>query len=150
MISLEKILVATDFSQHSAKAVHYGAELAAKFGSELHLLHVVEPLPVMYGDGAYVPQETAAALEAGAVKTLEEITLDAADLPVVRKVVEGPPFVEIVRYAKEHAVGLVVVGTHGRGAIAHLLLGSVAERVVRKAPCPVLVVREEEHEFIMP
>src|SRR5207302_3469836 len=62
----------------------------------------------------------------------------------------GSPFVEIVRYAKEQNIDLIVLGTHGRGPIAHMLLGSVAEKVVRKAPCPVLTVRHPEHEFVMP
>ena len=152
MITLKKILVPTDFSEHSAKAVTYGVELAAKFGAELHLLHVVETTPIMYGEGAaFVPAETAAQLEAAAVKELNELKVDsAAGLQVIRKVVQGPPFVEVVRYAKDNASDLVVLGTHGRGAIAHMLLGSVAERVVRKTPCPVLVVRDEEHDFVMP
>jgi nucleotide-binding universal stress UspA family protein len=62
----------------------------------------------------------------------------------------GSPFVEVVRYAREENVDIVVLGTHGRGAIAHMLLGSVAERVVRKAHCPVLTVRQPAHEFVMP
>ena len=74
----------------------------------------------------------------------------AEDIEVERLVLEGPAFVEIVRYGKEQNIDLMVLGTHGRGAIAHMLLGSVAEKVVRKAPCPVLVVRDEEHDFVMP
>ena len=62
----------------------------------------------------------------------------------------GFPFVEIVRYAKEADIDLVVLGTHGRGAVAHMLLGSVAERVVRKVGCPVLSVKPHEHEFVLP
>jgi nucleotide-binding universal stress UspA family protein len=62
----------------------------------------------------------------------------------------GNPFLEIIRYAKAHNVDLIVMGTHGRGPIAHMLLGSVAEKVVRKSPCPVLTVREAQHEFVMP
>jgi len=62
----------------------------------------------------------------------------------------GHPFVEVVRYAREESIDLIVMGTHGRGAVGHLLLGSVAERVVRKAPCPVLTVRHPQHEFVRP
>jgi nucleotide-binding universal stress UspA family protein len=62
----------------------------------------------------------------------------------------GSPFVEVVRYAREEGIDLIVLGTHGRGAIAHMLLGSVAERVVRKAHCPVMTVRQPEHAFVMP
>jgi nucleotide-binding universal stress UspA family protein len=63
---------------------------------------------------------------------------------------EGPPVVEIVRYARDAEIGLIVIGTHGRGGLAHVFLGSVAENVVRKAPCPVLTVRHPQHEFVMP
>ncbi len=62
----------------------------------------------------------------------------------------GAPFLAIITYAKEAPIDLIVMGTHGRGAVAHLLIGSVAENVVRKAPCPVLTVRHPEHEFIAP
>ena len=62
----------------------------------------------------------------------------------------GSPFVEIIRYAMSHDVDLIVMGTYGLGPIAHMLMGSVAEKVVRKAPCPVLTVRRPEHEFVMP
>jgi nucleotide-binding universal stress UspA family protein len=62
----------------------------------------------------------------------------------------GSPFVEIVRYARDEKIDLIIMGTHGRGPIAHMLLGSVAERVVRKAPCPVLTVRQSQHEFVLP
>lgn len=151
MINLKKILVPTDFSEHSARAVRYGAELAAKFGAELHLLHAYENVPIMYGEGAYFPPETDAELKASATRELDNIAVDPRDgSGVVRKVVEGHPFVEIIRYAKETDSDLIVLGTHGRGAVAHMFLGSVAEKVVRKSPCPVLTVRDQEHEFVMP
>lgn len=150
MITLKKILVPTDFSDHSDKAIQYGAELASKFGAELHLVHAIEATPIMYGEGAYFPPETEAEIEAAAVKQLEGLTVDAEGVSVQRKVVPGHPFVEVIRYAKENDIGLIVIGTHGRGAIAHMLLGSVAEKVVRKAPCPVLTVRDKEHEFVRP
>lgn len=151
MIGLKKILVATDFSEHGAKAVQYGSELADKFGAELHLFHAVEPIPITYGEGAYFPPGSTKEIEAAAVKQLDELKIDSSDrVQVIRKVTQGHPFVEIVQYAKENKTDLIIIGTHGRGAIAHMLLGSVAEKVVRKAPCPVLVVREEEHDFVMP
>ncbi|MCH7527423.1 MAG: universal stress protein, partial [Planctomycetes bacterium] len=68
----------------------------------------------------------------------------------VTKVVRGRPYAEIVQYALENTIDLVVVATHGRGGIAHALMGSTAEKVVRKAPCPVLTVRRTEHEFVAP
>lgn len=151
MISLKKILVPTDFSEHSSKALIYGAELASKFGAELHLLHAIEIVTVGYGEGAYFTPGTEEEQEAAVIEQFDKLEIaNEDDLTVVRKVRHGHPFVETIRYAKENDIGLIVLGTHGRGAIAHMLLGSVAEKVVRKAPCPVLTVRDEEHEFVMP
>ena len=151
MIRLSKILVPTDFSQHSANAVRYGAELAAKFGADLHLLHCVEQTPILYGEGgAWISPETIVELQAAADKQLQEVPVDVDGVNVIRKCVDGHPFVEVIRYAKSEETDLIVMGTHGRGAIAHLLLGSVAEKVVRKAPCPVLTVRDKELEVVMP
>ena len=152
MINLKKILVPTDFSEHSEKAVLYGTELAKQFGGELHLLHTFEEAPIMYGEGgAYFTPEMTHDMKTAAQKHLDEVKVEVPDeVHVVRTVAYGHSFVEIVKYAKEHAIDLVVVGTHGRGAIAHMLLGSVAEQVVRQAPCPVLVVRDQEHDFVMP
>ena len=151
MIFLKTILVPTDFSEHSEKAIQYGAELATKFGAALHLLHTVDTTPVLYGEGGAFPFESAEEIVAVAVKQLDQIEVESpGEGQVVRRASQGTPFVEIVRYAKENNVDLIVLGTHGRGAIAHMLLGSVAEKVVRKAPCPVLVVRDQEHDFVMP
>ena len=151
MIRLNKILVPTDFSEHSASAVRYGAELASKFDAELHLLHCVEQTPILYGEGgAWISPDTIVEMQAAADKHMQEFPVDATGVTVVRKCVDGHPFVEVIRYAKKEEMDLIVMGTHGRGAIAHLLLGSVAEKVVRKAPCPVLTVRDQEHEFVMP
>ena len=151
MAKLARILVPTDFSKHSSQAVQYAEELATNCGSELHLVHAVETLPMLYAEGPYVAPEAEGKMEAAAAKQLNEIELKSADkLPVIRQVVKGHPFVEIVRYAKENHIDLIVIGTHGRGAIAHMLLGSVAEKVVRKAPCSVLVVRGQQHDFLMP
>ena len=151
MIRMMKILVPTDFSEHSTKAVQYGAALAAKFGAELHLLHSLEAIPILGGEGSFYPPDSEAEREAAAVKQLDDVKRDISDdVKVVLQAKLGHPFVEIVRYAKDAGIDLIVIGTHGRGAIAHMLLGSVAERVVRKAPCPVLAVRDEEHEFVLP
>lgn len=151
MIKLKKILVPIDFSKFSAKALRYAEELAEKFHAEVHLLHAFETVPIMNGEGVYFPPDVAAQEEEASRKLLDEQEVNVPDtVAVVRKLNHGHPFVEIVRYAKENEVDLIIMGTHGRGAIAHMLLGSVAEKVVRKAPCPVLTVRDEEHEFVMP
>lgn len=150
MIKLKKILVPVDFSKFSDKALRYAEELAGKFHAELHLLHAFETMPIM-AEGGYFPPDIASKEEEAARQSLNELEVNVPDeVQIVRELNHGHPFVEIVRYAKENDVGLIVMGTHGRGAIAHMLLGSVAEKVVRKASCPVLTVRDEEHEFIMP
>jgi nucleotide-binding universal stress UspA family protein len=79
MITLKKILVPTDFSEHSSKALLYGSELARKFGAELHLMHAIEMTPLMYGEGAYIAPETEAEIEAAATKQLESLLADSSD-----------------------------------------------------------------------
>lgn len=151
MISLKRILVPTDFSDTSAKAISYGVELCHKFGAELHLLHAFEETPILYVEGAAAPVQSGDDVKAAATKALNDMKPENADsLDVMRSVTDGKPFVEIVRYAKGHNIDLIVIGTHGRGTVSHLLIGSVAENVVRKAQCPVLVVRDEQHDFVMP
>lgn len=155
MIKLKRILAPTDFSDCSAHAVRYACEFAEVFGAEIHLLYVVEPPAAAYGEfgigyiGASEVQEN---VKRAAEKKLLELPSPPwpDKLETTRAVLEGTPFVEIVRYVKEQDIDLVVLGTHGRGAIAHMLMGSTAEKVVRKSPCPVLTVRPEGHEFVLP
>jgi nucleotide-binding universal stress UspA family protein len=88
-----------------------------------------------------------------AVRTqLEEFSVkNLSDVPkLVTKMIMGRPFVEIIQYARDQAIVMIVLATHGRSGLKHVLMGSVAERVVRKAPCPVLSVRPNQHEFVMP
>jgi len=149
VIALKTILVPTDFSEPSANALRYARAFAETFNTALHLLHVLE-VPVFTGWEA--PPLVLEDLEQGARNQLE-LLLTAEERQKFRAqlvLLTGSPFVEIVRYAREKDVDLIVMGTHGRGPIAHMLLGSVAEKVVRKAPCPVLTVRHPGHEFIMP
>jgi universal stress protein A len=146
MIAIKKILVPTDFSECSDAAVQYGRAMAETFGATLHRLHVVqdpytqpwaaEAFPAPLGD-------MLAQWQAQARARLQELLPEAARKDVMVAVQVGSPFQEIVRYAVEQAIDLIVIGTHGRGPIGHMLLGSVAEKVVRKAPCPVLTVREQ-------
>jgi nucleotide-binding universal stress UspA family protein len=146
MISLHRVLLATDFSDCSRAAQAYACELVEQFGGELHVLHVL-PDPILMmpepGTPASLPQNYLLDLKEGAEKALQGlIPADwRAQHPVRRATRLGNPGNEIVRYAEEHQIDLIVVGTHGRGPVAHLLLGSVAERVVRQAKCPVLTIR---------
>ncbi|MBL8849607.1 MAG: universal stress protein [Planctomycetaceae bacterium] len=155
MIQIPSILVPIDFSPYGDQALKYGCALAGKFGSQVHLLHVVDDYyPFVPEASVFIDQrdDYLAGLRTGAEREL--VKMPPADWrpadKVTRTIVVGTPFVEIVRYAKEHDIGLIVIGSHGRGGLSHVLMGSVAERVVRKAPCPVLTVRPGQHEFVLP
>lgn len=155
MIDLKTILVPTDFSEPSEKALDYARALAGLLGGSLHVLHVVE-VPFVHG---WAVEGYVAALpdfrEELLRRAREEMEkLFAADERKTLRVElvgrAGNPFTEIIRYAKEKQIDLIVMGTHGHGRMAQLLLGSVAEKVVRAAPCPVLTVRHPEHDFVLP
>jgi nucleotide-binding universal stress UspA family protein len=155
MIKISNVLVATDFSEASDPALKYGREFARTFGAVLHVLHVVEN--AMTWTGAEVVGVDFARLQAdieeGARGTLNRIVTpeDREQLKAVTIIRTGnSPAFEIAEYAKDHGIDIILMGTHGRGLVKHLLLGSVAEKVVRIAPCPVLTVRHPEHEFIAP
>ena len=152
MIAVKKVLVPTDFSDTADAAVRCAAGLAEAFGSSLTLLHVVEDA-VMKGLTADVGGSAARRLLEDATReALAALDRTLAQPPlnrtgVDRAVVAGDPLDVILRYATEHGVDLIVIGTHGRTGLAHVLLGSVAERVVRTSPCPVLTVRTCQHAF---
>ena len=155
MPELKRILLPTDFSRTSEVALRYARTLADTFHASLHVLHVVED-PLVHGwtsvdfnpDLPGYREVLAKTAGERLSRVLTETDRERYHAKIVTKF--GDPFVEIVRYAKEQDVDLIVMGTHGRGPIAHMLMGSVAEKVVRKAPCPVLTVRHPEHEFVMP
>lgn len=145
MITIQNILVPTDFSQPADAALAYAKDLAEKFGGRLHLLHVV-PTPYLYPMGAEISAfpmtEMLTEVEGSARQTLEELAAGTGlpgDRVSVRAVI-GTPVSEIIETVADDRIDLVVMGTHGRGMVEHLLLGSVAERVVRRSPVPVLTV----------
>ncbi len=155
MIRVSKILVPVDFSEFCRHALRYGGELARRFEAELTLLHVVEDIypmvadpGVMLGPAVDFVADMRQSAEKGLQKLVEEEW--SQGLNVVQRVTVGVPFLEIVRYAKEQQIDLIVITTHGRSGLAHVLMGSVAEKIVRKATCPVLTVRPEGHNFVMP
>jgi len=148
MIPIHRILVATDFSEPAQAALNWGATLARDLGARLYLLHVV-PEPYAYPWGSEmamlpIPEILAQSEEAsrGQLNELAAQTKVPADRMVTKAVV-GTPVDQILAYVAEEHVDLVVVGTHGRGLVGHLLLGSVAERIVRRSPVPVLTVHGE-------
>ncbi len=155
MIRLKHILVATDFSEPSSSALAYGRDLARTYGSTLHVLHVATNAFLLFGGDpatTFVPDQQAE-IERGAREQLDElITDDDRTMLHAKSVVMTAVGVAqaIVDYASGQEIDLIVMGTHGRGAVAHLLMGSVAERVVRLAPCPVLTVRQPEHDVLVP
>ena len=153
-LRIQKILLPTDFSAYSATATKYACELADKFAASLFLLHVVETHPTVapdFGMGLALPafvNESTTAAEKALANLLDPQW--AAHHSIVQAVVQGSPKAEIVRYARQSDIDLIVLTTHGRTGLAHVLLGSVAETIVRTAPCPVLTVRPEGHQFVMP
>jgi universal stress protein A len=153
-IAIKRILLPTDLSSYAATATQYACELATKFDAELHLLHTLEVHLAStpgFAMGLALPQyvqESRAAAEKALTGVLDPQW--SAGRKVVRAVVEGSPREEIIRYARTQEIDLIVLATHGRSGLAHVLIGSVAESVVRTAPCPVLTVRPEGHQFVMP
>ncbi len=155
MIALKTVLVPTDFSETSEVAVRYGKALAGAFQATLHILHVLEE-PFAQPWAVEAHGFSLAALQEEWQKdatTRVEQTLTPEERSTFRVqmvTIPGHPVVEILKYAGDHAIDLIVIGTHGRGPLGHMVMGSVAERIVRKAPCPVLTVRHPEREFVVP
>jgi len=155
MIQMKRVLLPTDFSECARAALAYACAFVDQFDAELHLLHVVQDVMLMMpepGSAFALPQNYLLDLKTGAENALAGLLGEswAAGKKVVRATRLGSAFVEIVRYAREHEIDMIIVGTHGRSGLKHVILGSVAERVVRKAPCPVLTVRPIGHQFVMP
>jgi nucleotide-binding universal stress UspA family protein len=153
-IRLQRILVPTDFSDTSRVALTYALAFVEQFKASIHVLHVVEavaglsPMPWAAGHGDELDQ----AIASSAWDELH-VLLPPDERRRLRAEVAlewGTPFVEIIRYARARQIDLITMGTHGRTGVKHVLLGSVAENVVRHSPCPVFTVRHPEHEFVMP
>ncbi|HXH14080.1 MAG TPA: universal stress protein [Alphaproteobacteria bacterium] len=144
-MEIRQILAPTDFSEYSKEAVAYAFELAQKFGAKLLLLHVIE-MPAYPVEG-FVPPSIGSTLiedlERQAWADLAQVLSEAQNdkVALTRQVVVGIPYRKIVEVAAAEKVDLIVMATHGRTGLGHLLIGSVAERVVRTAPCPVLTIR---------
>jgi universal stress protein A len=147
-----RILVPIDFSEHSKKALQYAVPLADQFKAVIHLLYVVEPTvyPADFSFGQIGFSDVETELRKKGEQELHEMveTIIQGHVPSVARVKTGLPFVEIVSYAHDEKIDLIVVATHGHTGVEHILFGSTAEKIVRKAPCPVLVVRTQEHDFV--
>ncbi len=154
-MQLKRILFPTDFSDFSKYAASFAVSFACDYGARLYVLHVAEFLhdlpegllsnaPSL--DSIHEKAEQSARLElesASSPETLEKLDFEFA-------CVKGKPFFEIVSYARDREIDMIVMGTHGRTALEAAMLGSTAEKVVRKAPCPVFTVRMPGHWFVMP
>ena len=153
-VSIRRILFPTDFSEPAKEAQKYAMALADRFGAELHLLHVVPevamPLPDSTTSWTLPAADLKLQVEAAEQRLLQDLGPDwAEERRTVHTAVVGNAVEEIVKYAKEHEIGLIVIGTHGRTGLSHLLLGSVAEKLVRLATCPVLTVHPQGHQFLI-
>ena len=146
MTAPQNILVATDFGPVAEAALKYGRTLAQTFGARLHVLHAMEN-PFLRPSAADPHDHTA-----GVLRTLNEQVSDDDRTTLKAQVVletSDNPAASITSYAKSANIDLIVMGTNSRGALAHLLVGSVAERVVRTAHCPVLIIKHPEQQFVV-
>lgn len=149
---LRRILVPLDFSDTAKKALQYAVPFGAAFDAEVRLLHVIQPYSVPIELG-YLPPEWAESQQRFVDVAREELdklcTREVGGRARAQvEVREGVPWQEIIAAAHDNHADLIILATHGRTGLSHVLLGSVAERVVRHAPCPVLVVREPERDFV--
>jgi nucleotide-binding universal stress UspA family protein len=148
-LQLARILVPVDFSDLGTKALRYAEGLASQFGSEITLLHVIEQV-VYPGDWMNPPMlatDYVTEQREAVVKKLAALSEDR-ELNLRQVVVVGRAWQEVVAFAQEQQTDLIVIATHGYTGLKHVLLGSVAEKIVRHAPCPVLTVRPDERDFL--
>jgi nucleotide-binding universal stress UspA family protein len=152
MIQIKKVLAPTDFSESAKHALKYAASFGQEYKAEIVLLHVVETVAVGYASDLFpVPMAEVFQEISGYARTeLGKLAegLRAKGLAVRELVAQGKPATEILRVAKEEDVDMIVLGTHGKGVLDQALFGSTTERVVRKAPCPVLTCGVAGHEFV--
>jgi nucleotide-binding universal stress UspA family protein len=144
-VTPQHFLVPIDFSAYANQALEYAMKLAGTLQARLTLVHVIQSLPVSGDDiNVALPYDYLQNLEAELLQALEEKVqrVRQAGLAGDCMIVHGAPFQEIINTAQAQHADLIIMGTHGRTGLTHVLLGSVAEKVVRLAPCPVLVTRQ--------
>lgn len=153
MIAIEKILCPIDFSPCSTYALNYAIDFSMKAQALLYLLYVIETRADDIGDMVKQIDLLGDDTKIDTVKTRLMNLIPGnirANISIETVVVTGIPFVEIVKVARDNHIDLIVMGTHGRTGLKHILIGSVAERVIQKAPCPVLSIKLPEQLFSMP
>ena len=149
MNAFQQLLLPTDFSEGSAQAAAYALKIAGPFDMKIHVLHILEPIVIPPYPGEWLPESFLAEREKHAQQEMEEWA-SVSQLPeskIVSAIQHGNPFMEIMRYAREQQIDLIVMGTHGRTGLPHAIIGSVAERVVRSSHCPVLTVRPDVQQI---
>jgi nucleotide-binding universal stress UspA family protein len=154
MVVFKEIITPTDFSEYSLRALDYAIEIADKFSAHLTIIHIIEPM-LQAADLTWTTidyEDLNKAHKESAQKQMDKIVNERIPkgIEVDASILFGKPFLEIVKTARDQNADLIVMATHGRGAISHLLMGSTAEKVVRKAPCPVLTVKHPKQIFAMP
>jgi nucleotide-binding universal stress UspA family protein len=158
-VDISKILYPTDMSKHSVPALSFAADIAGRYNAELHCVHILDLEHELFLEEEYLaysgtkkllPSERIVAAAEQNLDSFLKHNLASSQNRIIKRVISGKPFVEIIHYARAQKIDLIVLGTHGRSAMPSAFLGSVAEKVVRKAPCPVLIVRHPEHRFQAP
>lgn len=141
----EKILVPVDFSEYTDHILGFAVEIAQKFGSSLHLLHVIPNMDYFTPYESFMAADNMVEVQKGiegeVEKDLQKVAAKITGVAVTNAVRTGVAFIEVIDYVRSEGISLVVMGTHGRGGFEHILMGSVAEKVVRRSPCPVLTIR---------
>ncbi len=152
VIHLRSILVPIDFSEHSKNALKYAIPFARQFNASLELMYIVEPTiyPADFSFGQVGFPNVEEELRKRGADELDALIKSeiAGQVEATRTIRTGRPFYEIDQYAKEKNIDLIIIATHGHSGMEHILFGSTAEKVVRSAPCPVLVVRSGERGFV--
>lgn len=155
VVNPQRVLWPTDFSELSLRGGRYARGFCEHFGAELHIIHVVPP-PLSPDVSLVVPAEVPVALSEPELVQASQKALDAlvkenfaGYAKVVTKVFFGNPWPSICSYAKDNDIDLIIVTTHGRTGLGHVLIGSTAERIVQHAPCPVLTVKHPEKDFVV-
>lgn len=148
-LSVNRILAAADFSETSDKAFDYALSLAKVFEAEVVALHILQE-PILYQPttAQSYRDEFERKMQDQLDEMLKRHTCEGVNVTTAMR--QGAPFVEIIQFAEAEKCDMIVLGTHGHGPLQHMLMGSVAEKVVRKAKCPVLVVRPDQHQFVSP
>lgn len=151
---IKKILIPTDFSSSSMHALKYAIELNKTFGARLYILHILQDITDFseFNLSPTILPQLYAEFEQNATSKLEDIvnTIIPRDMTCDTYIIHGVPFFEIIQFSKDECIDLIVIGSHGRTGIRHVLFGSTAEKVIKKSACPVLTIKSPDASFEMP